>query len=202
QYWPAEYLIDGNGNLRRIHFGEGEYAETEDAIRALLNERGQTVKNQMTQVPDETPHIRVTPETYVGLARLERFSADKNITAGSGSFTLPVSFPVHHFGFGGIWDVAPEFSTAAGGSKLRFEFYADKVFLVMHPKTAENKVRVYLDGKLVDRTNSGADAVNGVVTVNEPRLYQIIDLKGKSGEHLLELRFENDGTQVYAFTFG
>ena len=29
QYWPAEYLIDVNGNVRRVHFGEGEYDKTE-----------------------------------------------------------------------------------------------------------------------------------------------------------------------------
>src|SRR5207253_641666 len=38
RYWPAKYLVDGNGNLRYYHFGEGAYAETEEAIQALLRE--------------------------------------------------------------------------------------------------------------------------------------------------------------------
>ena len=38
QYWPAEYLIDKKGVIRRTHFGEGEYSETEQAIQALLKE--------------------------------------------------------------------------------------------------------------------------------------------------------------------
>jgi thiol-disulfide isomerase/thioredoxin len=40
QYWPAEYLIDANGHLRLIHFGEGNYGETEKAIQALIAEAG------------------------------------------------------------------------------------------------------------------------------------------------------------------
>ena len=36
QYWPAKYLIDADGNVRYVHFGEGDYDETEQAIRSLL----------------------------------------------------------------------------------------------------------------------------------------------------------------------
>ena len=35
-YWPAFYLHDRDGRRRLTHFGEGSYAETENAIRALL----------------------------------------------------------------------------------------------------------------------------------------------------------------------
>ncbi|MEY2517043.1 MAG: hypothetical protein QOJ89_4401, partial [bacterium] len=40
QYWPAKYLIDARGRVRYVHFGEGEYKQTEAAIRALLAEAG------------------------------------------------------------------------------------------------------------------------------------------------------------------
>ena len=36
QYWPAFYLVDSRGQVMRQHFGEGEYAEMEAAIQALL----------------------------------------------------------------------------------------------------------------------------------------------------------------------
>ena len=39
QYWPAFYLADSNGQVMRQHFGEGEYAEMEAAIEALLARR-------------------------------------------------------------------------------------------------------------------------------------------------------------------
>ena len=44
RYWPAEYLIDKDGNVRRTHFGEGEYDQTEEAIQVLLKEAGSHCK--------------------------------------------------------------------------------------------------------------------------------------------------------------
>ena len=38
RYWPAFYLVDKSGRIRRTHFGEGEYAQMEAAIKALLAE--------------------------------------------------------------------------------------------------------------------------------------------------------------------
>lgn len=37
-FWPTLYLIDKNGHLRYTHIGEGQYEETETAIRTLLEE--------------------------------------------------------------------------------------------------------------------------------------------------------------------
>jgi len=37
-YWPTLYLIDKQGHLRYVHIGEGNYAETEENIKALLAE--------------------------------------------------------------------------------------------------------------------------------------------------------------------
>ena len=36
QYWPAEYMLDRNGHVRHVHYGEGSYDETEALIRKLL----------------------------------------------------------------------------------------------------------------------------------------------------------------------
>ena len=38
QAWPAWYLIDKHGIIRHVHVGEGEYAQTEREIEALLAE--------------------------------------------------------------------------------------------------------------------------------------------------------------------
>jgi thiol-disulfide isomerase/thioredoxin len=35
-YWPAFYLVDKAGNIRYVHAGEGDYAHTEEVIKALL----------------------------------------------------------------------------------------------------------------------------------------------------------------------
>lgn len=39
RYWPAQYLIDANGQVRFHHFGEGAYDQSEQAIRQLIAER-------------------------------------------------------------------------------------------------------------------------------------------------------------------
>ena len=38
QYWPTLYLIDKRGHIRYRHIGEGNYSETETAIKELLKE--------------------------------------------------------------------------------------------------------------------------------------------------------------------
>ncbi len=39
QYWPTLYLIDKRGHIRYVHIGEGSYQETEENIKALLEEK-------------------------------------------------------------------------------------------------------------------------------------------------------------------
>ena len=39
-YWPAKYLIDAQGHIRYVHYGEGDYDQTELAIQQLLAEIG------------------------------------------------------------------------------------------------------------------------------------------------------------------
>ena len=86
---------------------------------------------------------------------------------------------------------------------LAQDFFADKVFLVLRPPTGKNaKVKVYLDGKVVGIDKAGKDVKNGVVTIDSDRLYELIDLKGNPGKHLLKLEFQTPGTEAFAFTFG
>ncbi len=42
RYWPAQYFVDAQGNIRGHQFGEGNYARSEQVIRRLLTEAGQT----------------------------------------------------------------------------------------------------------------------------------------------------------------
>lgn len=38
RYWPAFYFVDKRGDIRHVHFGEGDYDGSEAVIRQLLNE--------------------------------------------------------------------------------------------------------------------------------------------------------------------
>lgn len=39
RYWPAQYIIDADGQVRFHHFGEGAYDQSEQVIRQLIAER-------------------------------------------------------------------------------------------------------------------------------------------------------------------
>ncbi len=204
RYWPAKYLIDKDGIVRYVHFGEGKYEEAEKAIRLLLEEAGSKVGEDMSGLPDETPRVKNSPETYLGLSRMQYYFPNGRIEKGSyKNLKTANSIPVNFFTLGGDWIVMDEYSTSGKNAVLEYKFSANKAFLVMRAKDVGDirTVRVFLDGKLVDATSSGSDPERGTITVNEDRLYNLIDLKGSRGEHLLRLEF-SPGIEIFAFTFG
>lgn len=203
QYWPAEYLIDANGNVRRTHFGEGEYDQTEMAIQTLLKEAGRQVTSSLINMPDQTPQEQISPETYLGASRMQFYYPGGSLTSGTQNFTLAENPTLNSFSLGGSWTITDEDAITGQGATLVYHFSANKVFLVLKPGTNQQaSVKVYLDNKVISKDQTGSDVVNGVVTVNSDRLYNLVDLKGHTGEHVLRLEFQNPGTDVFAFTFG
>ena len=201
-YWPAKYLIDKDGNIRYFHFGEGKYEETEKAIQMLIKQTGMTVDEKTTAEEDSFSAMPQTPETYLGYGRMERFEGQ--IKPGLNSYTFPKTLNRDSIAFSGTWDVQEEKSISTKqGSQLMLKFYASKVFLVITPKSSEDKIQVIID-RDADAVDfySGKDVVDGYVKLDVPRLYELIDLKDEASEHELILEFENEGTEVYAFTFG
>lgn len=205
QYWPAEYLIDAKGIVRRTHFGEGNYDESEKAIQALLQEAGQTVNTNLaaTSIIDQSPTGEISPETYIGAQRMQYLYPSHRTTTGGQNFQLQSEIPLNSFSFGGPWTISDQFSSALTNAKLNYHFQAKKVFLVMAPpESGSTQVKVFLDGQPIPDNLAGADVKQGVVKVDSDRLYELIDLKTGIETHLLSLEFPDGGTQVYAFTFG
>ena len=58
RYWPAEYLIDQQGTVRHIKFGEGDYDITEKLIRQLLSDANPASTPAAIDAPDTTPTPR------------------------------------------------------------------------------------------------------------------------------------------------
>lgn len=203
RYWPAKYLIDKNGIIRYVHFGEGKYEEAEEAIRVLLEEKGAKIKKDISGLPDETPTVQNSPETYLGSQRMQYYFPNGRI--GNGIYKnleINSDTPVNSFTLGGDWTVMDEYSTSGSKAVLEYNFFANKVFLVMRSENGtKGSVSVFIDGKKVDASSTGSDSANGVVTVDSDRLYNLIDLKDTAGEHLLRLEF-SPGIQIFAFTFG
>lgn len=205
RYWPAHYLIDAQGNVRRTHFGEGEYEEAEAAIVALLKEAGQDVSvTQGGAALDETPKSMSerTPETYLGSARAERLVSPEPVTGERQVFSTPATIKQGGYAFAGEWQIEDERAKSSATGKLTLRFQGGKVFLVMSPEEGmgQSHVDVYLDDQIISPEVSGKDVKNGVIVVDEERLYEIVDFKGASQEGVLRLEFK-DTTAVYAFTF-
>ncbi len=199
QYWPAEYFIDADGNVRYVHFGEGEYEEKEKVIRDLLAGAGRKVGGPESRARGIAASAGVTtPETYLGAARAERFT-NPILPPGLHDFAAPADVPADEFAYRGRWRIALDSATAAGGS-LDLDFGARRVYLVLGSPGRERQVRVLLDGEPIAPAAAGSDVHGGVVTVSKQRLYNLVDLP-RVGAHLLTLEPEA-GVMAYAFTFG
>ncbi len=203
QYWPAKYLIDADGDVRYVHFGEGGYDETEKAIRSLLAEAGArdlgaTAKPQ-GDVETADSALR-TPETYLGVARARGWINGPQPGSKDYGAVDPSSLGLNQFAYGGAWDIGDESATAGAGAAVALSFQARRVFLVLGSPGAPRRLQVLLDGKPIPDSLAGDDVGAGVATVDEQRLYRLVDLP-QAGRHTLELRFD-DGIEAYAFTFG
>lgn len=203
EYWPAEYLIDATGAIRRTHFGEGEYDQMEKAIRALLEESGKKITTSLVSMQDQTPQGSLSPETYLGSKRMQYYYPSGSISNGSQQFTLSDTLPQNTFSYGGSWMISDEYATAGDKATLAYNFSARKVFIILRPGQAgSGMVKVFLDGKPIDSAVAGSDVKNGIVTVNSDRLYNVVDLHGKTENHVLKFEFTTSGLQVFTFTFG
>ncbi|MGH7203608.1 MAG: cytochrome c biogenesis protein DipZ [Candidatus Levyibacteriota bacterium] len=203
QYWPAEYLIDAQGNIRRTHFGEGEYDQMEEAIQTLLKQDGKKVTSKIDTMPDQTPETNISPETYLGSSRMQYYYPSSTVEDGTHTFSLADNPDVNTFSLGGQWTINPEEAVTGKNALLTYNFTADKVHLVLRPGQAKKpvQVKVFVDGKAVTSANTGLDVKNGVVTIDQDRLYTLVDLKGKTESHILKLQFLSPGTEAFAFTF-
>ncbi len=203
RYWPAKYLIDAQGRVRDTHFGEGAYEETERKIQELLKEAGmQGVEKEVTKEAHAERTGSITPETYLGLARMERFEG-KNLQPSEQEQAFPpygMGYPtpsLHHFTLEGKWKFDDERAMPRAGASLWLHFRAKDIFLVMRGK-GQVGIRVKKTGAAAEVDNTISESI---LTVAEDKLYEVVKLPS-SQDAVLELEFIDDGTELYAFTFG
>jgi cytochrome c biogenesis protein CcdA/thiol-disulfide isomerase/thioredoxin len=182
QYWPAEYLVDRQGRIRYTDVGEGHYDKTEAAIRQLLDDNGAHART----VADATPTGLLTPESYLGYARLQNYVGRNPVPNRFADYTFPASVPQNTLAYDGRWRVRAEAVTAGSGAKLRLRFQASNVYIVMG---GHGTVQALIDGKPSRTIHVDAQRLYTVRASKQPML------------GLLELRF-SPGVQAYSFTFG
>jgi cytochrome c biogenesis protein CcdA/thiol-disulfide isomerase/thioredoxin len=200
QYWPASYFLDGEGRVRYVHFGEGDYEEKEDVIRELLQEQGRRPGTRARARGPVASAGVTTPETYLGAARAERF-ANGGIRPGTQEFHQPGELRDDQLGYGGRWLIGDEAATALANSRLELNFGARRVYLVLGSRGgAPRTVHVLLDGRPISARLAGRDVQAGRVSVERQRLYELVDLP-RAERHRLTLNLD-EGVSGYAFTFG
>lgn len=190
RYWPATYLIDADGVVRHIKFGEGGYADTERLIRELLVAADPGVQlPPETGVADETPDAgATTPETYLSAGKEVNFGGDESYGSGPQEFAYPRTLERDTFALDGRWTVDFQGATPTGAdARVKLAY------------TATQEVRVVLGGTGTVRATVDGEPVELDVD-GSPDSYRLLTTSGsRTGE--IELTVPN-GVTVYSFTFG
>ncbi|QRY53964.1 cytochrome c biogenesis protein DipZ [Mycolicibacterium septicum] len=187
RYWPAEYLIDANGVVRHVKFGEGGYDTTERLIRELLMAAKGAALPAPVNAPDVTPTSPLTPETYLGVGKEINYAGGGTYDEGDAVFDYPASLPADSFALRGPWHLDYQGATAQGaGSAIKLNYQAGQVYLVVG---GTGTVTVVRGGETTSVPVSGP-----------PTLRQIVsDRDVHRGE--VEVRL-SQGLQAFSFTYG
>ena len=191
EYWPAEYLVDAKGVVRHVDFGEGNYSLTESLIRQLLVAAHPGLKlPPPTSVPNLTPFVETSPESYVGYKYgLTYMDSDvepaKNVAA---QYHFPSYLSSTTWALSGVWNEHAEEATSIKDAKLEINYMAQDVYLVMG---GSGTVTVSAGNGTAPMTIQ----VGGV-----PRLYTLFHTIA-STNGIMVLKF-TPGVQAFDFTFG
>jgi cytochrome c biogenesis protein CcdA/thiol-disulfide isomerase/thioredoxin len=212
QYWPAHYFIDAQGRIRGHHFGEGDYAASEQLLRQLLTEAGaqhlsvaaEPHGSGVEAAPD-MPDVG-SPETYVGYERAANFaSPGGELHDQAKNYSAPGALQLNQWGLKGAWRVEGERAVAAKpGAAIVFRFRARDLHLVLGPADGGQAVRfrVSIDGHAPGNDHGSDVQPDGSGSVQEQRLYQLLRQNQTQAEHTFAIEFLDAGVQAYSFTFG
>ena len=212
-YWPAVYLLDGEGRVRYQHFGEEAYEQTERNIQRLLKDAGaRGVSDKIVSVVPEGAEVPAdwgslkSAENYVGFGRTENFvSADGTAVDERHVYAAPARLRLNQWALSGDWTVS-QGATALNRPKGRIAycFHARDLNLVMGPTTRGTPIRfrVSVDGRPPGTTH-GVDAdEQGNGTVTEQRMYQLVRQPKPIVDRQFEIEFLDAGVEAFSFTFG
>jgi cytochrome c biogenesis protein CcdA/thiol-disulfide isomerase/thioredoxin len=188
RYWPAEYLIDAQGTVRHVKFGEGDYDVTENLIRQLLSDANKGIDlPPATEGQDTTPTSPTTPETYFGVGKVVNYAGAGVYDQGEATFALPAQLGEDSFALKGRWALDYQGATAVDdGATIALNYHAKNVYLVVG---GSGDVTVTRDGK------------TSVISVSgPPNMRQIVADGGDDAGHVdVSL---SKGLQAFSFTYG
>ena len=190
RYWPAHYLIDAEGVVRHISFGEGNYAATEKLIRELLEQADRGVAlPEPTDIDDTTPEVgSTTRETFLGSSKDVNYGGEDRYGAGASTFEFPDEQPQDSFALEGAWNIETQYATPEEPTgTIRLDYQASEVRMVLAGA-----------GEIIVRD---ADGTERTVTVDgTPRSYEVV--KQDANDRGVLTVDVPAGVEVYSFTFG
>lgn len=185
QYWPAEYLIDKNGDMVHVHFGEGEYDITENAIRSLLG-----ISAAQENISNERSGDIRSPEMYFGTSRLKNLTFEQSASLSPKTYSLPKELSLNNFALEGNWQFSREnVKLISGQGKIWLKFHAGKIHIVASSQSPA-KLTITVDGKS-----------QPAITVKNSELYTPFDSNDYT-DHVIEITVNQAGFEAFTFTFG
>jgi len=195
QYWPAHYLINRDGKVVNVHYGEGEYLATEKAIQSLLGDSTSLVSPK--EVDAYNPNQ--TPETYFGTERASRFMGNGSLQDGVNNFQPRLPLLTDFWTIGGSWNVeSDKITSQRAGATLTFKVNAKDVYLVASvadSRTYEASVKV-----IGEAGNFTSEDPLGKLIISGSNLYHLATFP-IFGEHTISLTVP-PGVSLHTFTFG
>jgi cytochrome c biogenesis protein CcdA/thiol-disulfide isomerase/thioredoxin len=196
--WPADYLIDTQGDVRYVSLGEGGYSQTEKAIQALLGLNTQLQSSKLNTTVPVTQNQ--TPETYFGTNRDSDYVGTPSLSDMTATFHAAATLGKNNWSLNGSWQINPEYITSeSDSSTLSFHINAKDVYVVAGtPAGQTSTVAITLPASVTGQY--GSDAPNGQALINGSRLYHIVSLS-QMGDPTITLQVPK-GVSLYTFTFG
>jgi hypothetical protein len=186
RYWPAEYLIDQQGIVRHVKFGEGGYDETEKLIRQLLSSGGKDLPPAV-DAQDITPTEALTPETYFGVGKVANYHGGGTYDEGTRTFAPPAQLPEDSFALRGTWALDYQGITAQNDDNaIALNYHGRNVYMVVG---GTGTVTVKRDGTTTTFPVSGPPNMRQLVT----------DDQDGAGSMDVSL---SKGLQAFSFTYG
>jgi hypothetical protein len=146
-----------------------------------------------------------SPETYVGYERTERFVSPGGAVRDKSHVYAAARLRLNQWALSGDWTMqkgAAVLNNASG--RISYRFHARDLHLVMGPATpgATVRFRVLIDGQPPDAARGFDIDAQGIGTLSQQRLYQLIRQPMPIADRLFEIEFLDPGAEAFAFTFG
>ena len=229
RFWPAKYLIDKQGIIRYTHFGEGEYHDTEMAIRMWLDDAGHDMSNinisndfgpiQHKLALSRNIEKRQTRELFAGLkfnlTARPPYMVQTEMYENPPDSLIMLEDPGEHLNhflyFHGMWSNGVEAVKHGRRTNdledyVAIKFVATSANVVLGYTTQDYRVYATINESPIEIENRGSDIKedeNGqtYLLIDSSRMYNIM----QSSDYLersLQLKSNAQDFSVFSFSFG